>query len=348
MVLCVGHAFKGRNQVYISNQALNPSVLVTGLSGAGKSWKLFQLEESIMKSGNQLLILDFHGSHHNRRFWEKVGKRCEVNQIDIHERGIPLSILSPLKMPDGKAESTEDAANSVLKILANVTPNLGDRQAATLRQAILEAVKNRHLYANNEMRGIDEALENIDDPRAEALREKLWFLLNKCLISTNAAILESGKVNIFDLNGFDFETQVQVAELILNLAWRYLTRYGSQNAGILYLVCDEAQNFSANSVLSNILREGRKHHVGVIIATQTLQTFSKGQRAVIEQAATKLHFRPAGTEALQLATAISAKDRMFWRDQLLRLRTGQCVAVGSFMTAGGVEVQRPLVLSEQN
>lgn len=346
MGIKIGNSLRRHEEIYISRRAFNPSILITGLSGTGKSYKLFQLERNILEDGGNLLIIDFHGAHENENFLKILGETSDMKRIDISEMGIPMSLLNPLTLADGNCEKAEDVANAVLKIFSEIT-HLGDRQSATLRQAILATVKDRHMFASNEMRGIDEALKRMDDPRAEVLREKLWFYLHKCNTSANLDILGMSKCNICDLNGYDFETQPQVAELILNLMWRYVTRYGAQNDGMLYIVCDEAHNLAAKGVISKILREGRKHHVGLILATQTLQSYQKEKRAVLEQAATKLYFRPTGTEALQLATMIKAEKRKFWREQLLRLRTGQCVAEGTFEYSSGAEIHRPLVLSER-
>lgn len=83
---------------------------------------------------------------------------------------------------------------------------------------------------------------------------------------------------ILDLSEVDALTQVSLAELTLSSIWRN-AQYGSLKLFTenLIIVLDEFQNLSLkkDSVLRNMLREGRKFSISLVLATQTLGTSSK-------------------------------------------------------------------------
>lgn len=90
--------------------------------------------------------------------------------------------------------------------------------------------------------------------------------------SQNRFSLEKGKIQVFDVNGYSPNVQRLLAELIIAVIWRWQRIKRDGAACPVYIVCDEFQLLSLkkDSVLSQIMREGRKFQVSLLLATQTL------------------------------------------------------------------------------
>ena len=112
------------------------------------------------------------------------------------------------------------------------------------------------------------------------------------------------------------------------------------------MVLDEFQNLSLkhDSILFQILREGRKFNLYLLLATQTLAGFDNGQRAVLQQAATQLYFQPAVHEINMVSRLIIGMETEMAKKLLEKLQVGECLAVGRFMI-GENSIDRPLKMS---
>lgn len=154
-----------------------------------------------------------------------------------------------------------------------------------------------------------------------------------------------GKVNILDLNGYNIDTQKILAEIIL-ASFFGLIRCGQfPEIDAYHIFLDECQRFSydANGSICQLLREGRKFHIHLLLATQTFSTFSKDALAVLNQAATRLYFRPSQTDIHKISKALSPTEWQIWKVRLANLKVGECIASGIF-DVNGQEISRPLLL----
>jgi DNA phosphorothioation-dependent restriction protein DptH len=99
------------------------------------------------------------------------------------------------------------------------------------------------------------------------------------------------------------------------------------------VVLDEIQNLDhkLDSPLGQLLTEGRKFGVSLILATQTMSNLSKDQRDRLFQASHKLFFRPADTEVRSFAQILSDatnQPQSEWVDRLASLKRGECYSLG--------------------
>ena len=49
----------------VSENAVNRHVLITGISGSGKTYRLFRMEECMVQQGARILVLDIGSTHRN-------------------------------------------------------------------------------------------------------------------------------------------------------------------------------------------------------------------------------------------------------------------------------------------
>ena len=82
--------------------------------------------------------------------------------------------------------------------------------------------------------------------------------------------------------------------------------------------------------MRTILREGRKFGISLLLATQMLSVFDNATRAVINQAATRLYFRPEANDIKNVAKEIDPENMQRWMNVLKTLKRGEAVTVGEF------------------
>ena len=136
-------------------------------------------------------------------------------------------------------------------------------------------------YGKEGFRAIDQALVRINTSVAEAVREKIYSLTIHNVFHSGDFFIQEGKINIIRLSKFDLGTQETVAEMILSYIWRLaVVNYFRRKE--IFLFVDEFQNLPSGkrSSLAQILSEGRKFGVNLILATQQLP---RSNASVVQQ-----------------------------------------------------------------
>ena len=260
--------------------------------------------------------------------------------------GYPLRLFSSIRYPNGKSEKADDIVESILNVFCGLE-KMGSKQKRTLRQALhcaLEiCVKN---MLENEFDALKQGLEMMDCQEAEDILDKLRYLLTNVVTSKEVCCLHAGQITIFDFSDYNLATQKLLTQLSLELVWRYYQIWGQCANLPLYIVCDEFQvlDFHQGSILEQILREGRKYNLCLLMATQTLMTFKTDQRVVLQQAATQLYFRPSQAEIRKQARLIPDMRIEEAVKMLSQLQIGECLAVGRFVV-GEKAIERPIKVS---
>lgn len=334
---------KGK-KIQISKDSLNFHMLVTGQSGSGKTYALQMLEKSLAVQGGYILVLDFAQTH------SEIGHEC-VRYIDAKKSGIPLTFLSPVKKPDGTFQDAKDVVEDIIDMFSAVK-RLGVRQKALFRKILAGAIDS-FPRGMNECSFLWKALQEFiiinegKDLAAEG--ERIMDLYGDFLETVNfrptQRIIEAGKITVLDLSGFPHSIQTVLAETIMAILWRIFRIKGRYASSSLYVVCDECQllNLRDGSIMSQILREGRKFNFSLLLSTQTLTTFSKQEQAILQQTGTNLYFKPSPHEIRQIAKWIDLDNQKQVEKMLRTLSVGKCIATGKFQV-GGVTVERPLTI----
>lgn len=338
--------FQGRNCVS-SKFSPNESICITGLSGTGKTVRLQKIEIEAAREGNAVIVLDLNQTHlHDLIF---VGNREEFslleNRIDAVQDGLNISLLLPSQTINGETEAFVNLVNSAVQAFS-AEQNMGIRQIGALRNAVIQAV-NQRAYFQSDADALKYALMYQDDAYSETVYQKLWTILNCGVLRPSAKSLKNGAINIVDLCGMDMITRKALAEIVLSALWKSIQYMGLNGAmQSVVLILDECQiyNWRKNSVLCDILREGRKFGMKVVLATQTLDCFSKEINAILDQTATKLYFRPSQCDIRKTARKLGSSDSKKWEQELAALRIGESIAVGD-LNVDGQEIRRPILLT---
>lgn len=337
----IGKISKG-HIVNIGASSPNPHIIITGISGSGKSVRIEDIERQAIRNGGTILVFDIDGTH------SKIDTEI-CNYISAQEDGLKIEFLDMSLVKQKK----ESIINLVQYVMETICPREmhGAVQLGTVRKAILFALENRKKY-KSDMEAILQGLKEQEGTAAMGAYNHLCPILEGNIFRDSAKKIKKNKVNIISLQGINPKTQKRIMEIMLCVLWRKIRIAGSGKDRFM-LVLDEFQNFDLRkeTTLSQMLVEARKYGIQLLLATQTLTIFNKKELAVINQAATKLFFQQSSTDAKKVAELIEPNHKDKWCSELSRLRVGQAITVGALEIAGR-SVHQPIITSsdyqEQN
>lgn len=353
----------GNKNCEISENSSNNSVLITGISGSGKTCRMQQIELHSAIQQKTVVVIETTGSHSDNQIFTDIRKKylSSVNRIDVCKDGLHIPLLPPFTYT--MAASQINFINSVVNAFA-IPANLGIRQTDILRNALLFAYKNATAYST-ETEAIIAGLKAQKKPGAD-LYSRLWSIFNYNIfrpcnnffqLSDKIAMLNHdyaetmqlhpGHINIIDLTGFDELTQIVVSEMLLFTLFNYakgLDELKSKKPEYVIFI-DEFQNFplGKTSMIRKLLHEGRKEKISLILATQTMDSFASNSVSSINQTAAKLYFKPDRSEIRKLAREISSEKQPYWKNILSNLKIGESIAVGQ-LQVDNKTINRPLLL----
>ncbi len=323
----------GERDVNIAESSPNRHIILSGISGSGKSMRTAELETKIVKDGGTVLEFDVNGTHS-----DVEAKYC--NHISAVKDGLAVNFLDTTLVELGE----ETSANLVGYIMDTICPKAmrGARQKAAVREAIKFAIGHRNKFST-EMEAIAEGLKMQTGEAAAGAYDHLFPILEGEIFRKSVKTIREGVINIISLKGINPGTQKIIIEIMLNIIWRQMRIDGPNGKGFT-LVIDEFQNLNLNqgSVLFQMLTEARKYNVRLILATQTLLTFSRKDLAVINQAAVRLFFRQNPSDAKHVAALIEPNHNEKWISELIRLPVGQAITLGELELCGRT-LHRPII-----
>ena len=303
---------RGKEVKFDMRNAPNKNIVIFGSSGTGKSTEEQKIAVEIVAQGRTAVMLDCHQVlGEDEIFWKHKEKfNLYMNEINAYEVGIACDLFEPMIHSDGVREDSADAIYAVLDVLDR-TLKFGHAQKAALRMAISHVVEEG-AYGKEGFRAIDQ----------------------------------EGKINIIRLSKFDLGTQETVAEMILSYIWRLaVVNYFRRKE--IFLFVDEFQNLPSGkrSSLAQILSEGRKFGVNLILATQQLP---RSNASVVQQSLMQcgliLYFKPGADQVRVAAKMIDPENVNEWMQVLRGLKKGEFVASGT-LELSGHRIECPLRVS---
>ena len=260
---------------------LNFGVLITGDPGSGKTQTLNVLIDGVSRMGYPVCIFDFKNDYSERSFVEAIGLKVH----DVRRYGIPFNPLMPSANEEGQAQPIEHifTITSVLKRVFG----LGDRQTATLRDAVKGAFEARGITPQkwinvdtlrppnfSDVVAILEEQKEAKNPQVISLLDRIAPLFELGLFPKSnelstpfEAMLEDRLVlSLFALP--TDEIKAALAELIIIRLHGVLLRRAQPRKLTRLLVIDEAWRVSSSTHLESLAREGRAFGAGIAIGTQ--------------------------------------------------------------------------------
>ncbi len=260
---------------------LNFGILVTGDPGSGKTQTLNVLIDGIARMGFPICIFDFKNDYSERSFVQAIGLKVH----DVRRFGIPFNPLMPSASEDGQAQPIEHIF-TITGVLKRVF-GLGDRQTATLRDAVKEAFERRGVNPQkwvdvddlrppsfDDVVAILEEQKEARNPQAISLLDRIAPLFELGLFPKSgdlgtpfeAMVDEKLVLSLFALP--TDEIKAALAELIIIRLHGVLLRRAQPRRLTRLLVVDEAWRVANSAHLENLAREGRAFGAGIAIGTQ--------------------------------------------------------------------------------
>lgn len=329
----------GVNSIFLDlKNSVNGSMLISGKSGTGKTYKLNEMIPALVDEGAVVIILDYSGSF-SLHEWNDRMKMARINTriFEARSNEMPINPLEPILRGDGKMEEGIDVAIRFSEMVTKIY-RLGTSQKSQLYEAILKLYSLNGARPN--MKNLRAYLtQNQDNSAVSSLLGKMAPIFDYQLFSDRStAFNESDRILLFQLQGFDRNFQRLVSEVLLSFFWRWATARKEQEMTV-YFVLDECQNLQigADSTFASILTEGRKFKINVIAATQFLKTqFDRAALSRLLQCGTKLFFCPAEDEIDFLAKYLDGNNKFIWKKILAELKQGECIAKGNLCGRNGI------------
>jgi len=224
------------------------------------------------------------------------------------------------------------------QIKNKVLTELTEDEKSTVK-IIVQQIKNKmnplsilKLYLNDSPEG------SLGDVKNRVLSKMATFI---DLVSFSDNTFEWGdyiynhsKITIIELGSYSNEDiRRLILEFLLWDLWDYTTRKGSVHKPFVS-VFDECQvlSFKNTSPASRILTQGRKFGYSSWFITQFVRgQFDDGAIGILEQAATKLFFKPSDKDVEYVAKSIDPSNPKLWIQHIINLNKGQCIAKGCFV-----------------
>lgn len=333
MATTIGYV-KENIRVKISDSSPNEHIAMFGISGSGKSTRISTIVDDIASSGGTVIAFDLGG----RDFSNISGN---VNRISARNDGIDIQLFDLESVKSGK-ESYVNYLSYIVDTFTNIF-HLGVRQQGALREAVQYALQNQDKFLT-EIEAIASGLSEQQSTVAYGVLNKLWQILYGNIFRSSKKRFRKGAINIVSFQGINPSAQKELTEILLSFLWRKVRITDNRDEKICVVV-DEFHHYAKykTSVLLEMLRESRKYGVNIILATQSVEGFSRNILGAVHQTAVQLFFRPAVSDMKKIAEMVDAENSSRWLLKLKQLRVGESIATGN-LSLNGREVPHPLLI----
>lgn len=316
----------------------NAHSLEMGKSGMGKTVLLNEQIRELVEHEISVAVVDFSGSFTALEL-EKAGalKKTNLCYMDLSEKSYTIPFLTGNKNVDVKR---------LTKIFAEAFCVTGKMQKAELNYLFKNIwtptrIKLEDMFEILEIMYIEAAEVDADKAkRIESVMDKLQCMEEYKfieIVSQKAEESSKDKIIVLELSEIPSETREKYTELLLEFIWDRVQR---REFPYQRIVLDEIQNLSCgkSQALSKMLREGRKYEIGVMMATQFIDTKDKTKVETLMQAANILFFKPNLGTMRQTAKLIDRENSDEWEKILDQLKVGEVVLKGSYYINDNAEL----------
>lgn len=322
----------------------NDSVLITGKSGTGKTTLALThcLELATGKKDGKrkvVYIIDYSDSYTKKEI-DKYGSY--INEY--------IEFVEPLEWKLN-FDSDEVFLEEISECILDTVGKLGCNQKAELMDSMKLFYKGNNFIS---LQGIVNMVKGIPPVQSGEKKQKIsksniinniypYKDVDVSFVNRSSSILE-GKVYIIQLSKYRWSDRMFLARLLTELIWRE-TMYEVSNVDAILI--DECHHMplKKGSTLSNMLKEGRRRGLSVIISTQSISQYKQYERSTLMQAANRINLRSTDNESREIARKIAPSNIEEIECELRKLSRGQGLISGSYTFNNGKLLhEKPIVV----
>ena len=307
----------------------NAHILVTGQSGAGKTFWLCQRAGQCSALGHWSIIFDGNDSFPHEDLCRNLSKRFVDEHFifhDIESQGIPVNLFW---VDRSIRKSTQ--VNILHGILTAGIGELSTSQSNALKTALRNLID---LLDEDETIRPDDIRAMLDEEGAtyESLRSRIEPLFEEIAEygmkdSGWSDVLSQGTVLVLRTDPSFAAKGNQLFDMIFASLHNFKRLHKETP---LDLIVDEAQNqnFAEDSPLRKLLKEGRSSRLSVCIATQDFYGRNTELGSAVGKVGTQVFFRPTQNSKKAVAEELNLrKEEAVALDSMVR---GEAIMKGSF------------------
>ena len=318
----------------------NPHILISGMSGMGKSALFKSILMEINNSNISCIVLDAQNEH------VQLVKSLNGKAHEANYTGINLLALDGASVSERIAELVS-LFRSIYSLGYIQTTKLSECLWYTYRKA---GARNKYEKILQKAPTIKELINELNifilNSRGTAekntllhLREKLSLLNNSAFTKNFVDLKDLVKgINSFSLSSMkSFEAQsIYIIELLKRL-YALMHDYGKERGVNLYIMIDEAQflinaSSTSSNIISKLIEEGRKYGIGLIIVTHAASTLNK---QIVANSSTFITFYSREpTEVSYITKILSGNDYFSGeaiRERIRELKQNEAILVSGLI-----------------
>lgn len=298
-----------------SRELTNNNQIVSGGSGAGKSFLVGLLLAQILKARPRIFILDVGSSY--RRLVENLNGQYIELGVGNH---LSINPLSKAGIREGDSEALDYKTKFIVSIVEIMTKEGGRSNLGRLERAEVEKCVQRILAAPEEKTLSDLKNELLEHPEKEIQRIgrilSLWCgnaPYGKFVDRPTSVRLES-EIICFDLKGLESHPDLQSVCLFLmtDLIWREVQKDRTQMKVTVFDECWKLlESPEGADFIGGVFRTYRKYRASAVAISQTIDDFAKSSvaPAIMANSSVKWLLRQKGAEPDSLKRALQLNDR---------------------------------------
>jgi DNA phosphorothioation-dependent restriction protein DptH len=292
-----------------SHGTANPHMLILGESGFGKTYAICCLLTELAQSKIPSIVFDYGQGFTSGAFPRHFIEYAKPIEIRASHDGVAIN---PLQLFPSDSHGPINVAQRVADTFQRVYAQIGVQQHTLLRQAVLDVLIDEGIIPENRaswdrspppfaalQHKLHNYAENSSHPQRRiassvASHISTIFVFNTfqdhgLSLDWQDMLDNRGHVFVIQLKGLEHSLERAVTEFLL---WNFIGFVESVGPGPVrcFVVLDEAHKLACvpGSPTEKLLREGRKFGLGLILASQQPEDFSK---VAFANTATKMVFQ---------------------------------------------------------
>ena len=336
------------NIVNFSNKP-NPHILTYGQSGQGKTFFCCRRVEEAIKANKTVLILDYSGSYTEKQLSKNHFRNTEnIESFDVAKN--PFVWITCFQDAKMFSDSIEEALCTILGIDSYfqrkwlgkaIVQYLGDSKVFRVNKFI-EMLEDMYIQERDR----DGFRDDIDNINRLLSRLAPYSKIENFIITNHVDVKDfHKKVIIIQTSYLSVRERYFVTAMIIELLWKEVA-IRSKKPRYNMIVLDEFQflSLAEDSSLTNILREGRKCKLEVLLSTQFISSYKKDSLETLMQVGHIVIFKPSPTDMRFSVNILDNENKQAWRTILNRLNCGEAVVKGSFyLKDNSVLIEGPII-----